>query len=101
MLRHSAAAILNFPNPFNDHALAILLPTSLILSIATIVVGLVVPIVGFYHPFIPITIAPLTLVHHISITWFLYKHRDETLETSFLNHLHAGSILASHGTIRG
>ncbi|KAJ1301720.1 hypothetical protein OPQ81_008953 [Rhizoctonia solani] len=75
MSQRTAAATLKLPNSFNGHALAVLLLSSLALAFVTIV--LVAPAAGFYQLFILIAIAPVTLIHHVTIIRLLHKHWGE------------------------
>ncbi|KAH7334256.1 hypothetical protein B0J17DRAFT_631059 [Rhizoctonia solani] len=84
MSQRTLPTLLHLPDSFNGYTLAILLLTSMALSIVTIIVELINPPVLFYQLFMLITIAPMTLLHHIIIIWLLHKHRDETIKTSLV-----------------
>lgn len=75
---YTAAAILSLPNTLNGRVLALSLLTSTTLSVLTLIVGLIDPTVGFYTLFILVSIAPLTLIHHITIFCLLHTHQDGT-----------------------
>ncbi|CAE6450556.1 unnamed protein product [Rhizoctonia solani] len=84
MSERTLPALFKLPNSSNGHVLAVLLPTSMTLSVAAIIVQLIDPAVLFYQLFMLITIAPLTLLHHVVIIWLLYKHRDKTIKSSLV-----------------
>ncbi|ELU40557.1 hypothetical protein AG1IA_05413 [Rhizoctonia solani AG-1 IA] len=84
MSQYTATAILSLPNTFNGHILAISLLASIVLSIVTLIVGLIDPAVGYYTLFILLSIVPLTLIHHITIICLLHKHREEIISNSLV-----------------
>ncbi|CAE6386958.1 unnamed protein product [Rhizoctonia solani] len=82
MAQRTAATVLRLPDSFNGHAIAVTLLTSLAFSLITI--GLVAPTAGLYQLFILIAVAPVTLIHHVTIICLLRKHRDEVMKLSLV-----------------